>query len=246
MTPLRRFPRTSAALAFVILAVGGLFWWQAERPAGEEPLVQLSPGPTSLPSAQAGPAGSWAAVAAAAGPSGVAVQAFQGGRLIRSGFATVVSSDGLVVTVSEAAPLASPAASFQVATPDGRLLQTRVVARDGRVNLVLMKVVASDLTISPLAVSRPPAGSELALVGGFMQLSGYTASFAHAWVAHSFPSYLVLDAVPGSVQAGSRAIGADGRQDGIVFVRNGQVRMIPADIIGDFVDSYLQTTAPNR
>ena len=246
MVPFRKFSLTLLASLLIVATLAVVIWfWSVGRPASGDPLVQVSPSPSSLPPAGAEP-GTWGAVAAAAGPSGAAVQAFQGGRLYRSGTATVVSSDGLLVTVFDAAPLASPAATFQVATPDGRLLAARAVARDARNNLVLLKVSASDLTIAPLAASVPVAGAELALVGGFVRLSAYTPTFAHSWVSYETPAYVVLDAVAASVPAGARALGTDGRQAGVVYVRNGQIRMVPAALISSFVDSYLQSTAPNR
>ncbi|HXV26577.1 MAG TPA: trypsin-like peptidase domain-containing protein [Candidatus Paceibacterota bacterium] len=241
MLPFRRYPRTLIALAALLL-LAGVFLLVLRRPSVTENGV-AQPAPAVAATATPDLSG-WAAVVAASEKSGVAIQAFRSGQLIRYGTGTVVSSDGLIATTLEVVPYTTPAAVYQVASPAG-VARGYVVARDTRSNLALLKVEMTGLSIAQFVTARPAAGTPLALVGSLVQLSSFVPYFAHAWFASPVPSYGILDAVPAAELGGIRVVGADGRQAGIGYVRGGQVRMTYAADVEKFVQDYLQSLEPN-
>lgn len=242
---IRELPRTIAMIIFMVVVMLFILWFgfsgHESNPNGD-PTVSQTPQVSVIESPVPG---EWSVLVSSADPSSVAIQTFQRGKLIRSGTGTVVSSDGLVVTVMDVVPYASPAASYQMTVYD-RVMRARVVARDVKTNLALLKTDTSDLTIAPLSHSHPPVGSPLAMVGGFVNLSVYQTFFAHAWLSYNISGYSVLDVVPMPIMSGARVLSLDGRQVGMVFIRNGQVRMVKTGQIQEFLDIYLSSISPSQ
>lgn len=243
MSPTSAFQWRVLVPMSVLIVAGVLVWWvligppsgSDQVPNGSddiEPAVMQTPTP-----------GEWATLTAGAGPSTVAIQTFQSGRIIRSGSGTAVSSDGLIATVIDVVPFTEPLSSYQVTIADN-VFQAYVVRRDLKANLALVKIDTSGLTIAQMATVRPLIGTPLALIGGMVNVSSYVPHFVQGWLSADFGSYAVLDANPVPYVGGSRVLNADGRQIGIAFLRSGQVRMIWAEDIAEFIDAYLDSIDP--
>ena len=229
----------------VLLLAAGLVWWVLVGPPQysgsgndgsdqEEPVVVQTPTPSE-----------WASLTAGADPSTVAIQTFQSGRIIRSGSGTSVSSDGLIVTVMDVVPFTNPPSSYQV-TISGHVYRAFVVRRDIKTNLALLKTDASELSIAKMMTSRPMIGTPLALIGGIVHVSEYVPLFVQGWLSYDLGRYAVLDANLNPLLGGGRVLVDDGRQIGIAFLRSGQVRMIWAEDIVEFIESYLDSIASDQ
>ncbi|MCC6934089.1 MAG: hypothetical protein IT406_00105 [Candidatus Yanofskybacteria bacterium] len=174
----------------------------------------------------------------------VAVQTFSGSVLIRQGAGTSVSSDGLVLTTSAAAPYGSGSFVYQVATPRGQVLRARRVAGDRASGLTLLKVDATDL---PAVVFEPQAtfaaGAELSALSGSVVLGRFVPERLPMWVVSWSDAdhrvLLSLDRAYGARMHGARMIDESGRSVGI-FRWGGQPSLIDADGINAFLDRYLQ------
>ena len=104
---LEKLPRSLAtvALLFVIIAATALASFVVVSGLLDD--YDPSPSPTVVVEPTPVP-GEWAALVSSAEPSSVAIQTFQGGRVIRSGTGTVVSGDGLIVTVVDVGAVRVP------------------------------------------------------------------------------------------------------------------------------------------
>lgn len=223
----------------VLAAAGVLVWWVLVGPPGHlgahiyepETTIQVEIFETPTPT-------EWSNLAAGATPSSVAIQTFSGNLIARFGTGTIVSSDGLIVTVADVVPILSPSAVYQIVL-NGRVLRAHVVKRDFSRNLALLKADVADLTIAQMTQTRPLLGAPLALVGGIVDVSLYAPFFSHAWLSYDVDRYGVLDADFRPTLAGARVLALDSRQVGIVFLRAGQVRVTWTDRIDAFVQEYL-------
>lgn len=237
---LEKLPRSLAtvSLLFVIIAatalasfvvVSGLLDDRAVAPA---PTILVEPTPEP---------GEWAVLVSSAKPSTVAVQTFQNGRVVRSGTGTVVSADGLIVTVVDVVPFGYR--TVQVVT-SAQVLRGAVVARDTKTNLALVKVEGQDMPVASFVRAHPPVGTPLALVGSIVDFSAYQPLFAHGWLSHDFVTYSVLDAAFQEALGGVRVLTQGGQQAGIGFLRGTQVRMVRSAQVQAFIDGYLDTLVP--
>lgn len=175
----------------------------------------------------------------------VALQTFDGPALVRSGSGTVVSSDGLIVTTTAAAPYGSGSYVYQAATSGGALVRAHGVWRDQGAGLVLLKVQAWDLDTVPFDEAVPlQAGTTATLTAAFVQLSRYIAVLVPATIPYvtdrEIP--LSLDRSLASVVAGARVVDRSGRSLGLV--QFGQYpRLIPSSAVNAFMQQYLNRTS---
>lgn len=216
-----------------------LVWWVLVGPPGYPRAQFYQPQPTAPVTVVETPSpNEWSNLAASTMQSSVAVQTFSGNQVARFGTGTVVSSDGLIVTVADVVPQTSPAAVYQVSA-NGRVLRAHIVRRDFVRNLALLKADVGDLSIARMTQTRPLVGTPLAIVGGIVDVSVYAPFFAHGWLSYDIGQFGVLDADFRPTIAGGRVLDADARQVGIVFLRSGQVRIVWTDQIDAFVQEYL-------
>lgn len=243
MSPVERFQWKVVVPVTVLVLAGVLVWWVLVGPPGYRQAQFYQPQPTTeVIAVQTPKPNEWSNLAAGTIESSVAVQTFSGNRIARFGTGTVVSSDGLIVTVADAVPVTSPSAVYQVVAP-GRVLRALVVKRDLARNLALLKADAGDLSIARMTQTRPLVGTPLAIVGGIVDVSEYAPFFAHGWLSYDANRFGVLDADFQSILAGGRVLDTDGRQVGVIFLRSGQVRVVWTDQIDGFVQEYLDAIA---
>ena len=173
-----------------------------------------------------------------------AIQTFSGSMLVRAGSGTIVSSDGLIVTLSSAAPYGSGSYLYQVAISDGRLLRAQSVRRGGS-GLTLLRVAATDLDTVPFDPHAPIlAGSQVMLVGAFRSLSGYTPVIVPAVIPYAADIRdipLSLDRTFAGRLLSARVVDDSGRSLGLVQVSGAYPKMISAATINTFVDDYLRS-----
>lgn len=223
----------------VLIGAGLLVWWVLVGPPNHFLATISQPAVTPTPLATEAPMpNEWSALTSDADPSSVLIQTFQGGRVIRSGTGTIMSSDGLIVTVTDVVPFTSPSATYQVIAGE-RFIRAQVVRRNYQQNLALLKADVGDLTIAQTTATRPLVGSPLAIVGGISEVSRYRPYFVHGWLSYDLDEYAGLDTAFVPTLAGGRAMTADGRQVGVVFLRSERVLMVWMEAIQAFVSEYL-------
>lgn len=231
------FPYLLSALCGSLIGAGVILQLAPTTPDTNQPT------PSAIPEEQR--PGIWQKVVSDVSLNVVAVQTFQGSRLLRQGSGIVLSSDGLIVTTYDAAP-ARPASGsggpylYQIAYGD-KVLRAKLVARDYRQNLSLLKVDVSDLGIIPLSDSIPhTAGRELLLVGKFVDLSR-PVDFAQRAIVHfATDKSIALDTTTSAIISGSAALDISGKALGMAYVRGGKTYLIPVATLKGFLEGYLR------
>lgn len=103
-----------------------------------------------------------------AGPSAVSVQAFAGGRMIRSGSGIILTQDGLIATLTALVP--PEAEVVQVAGGSGQIWRGKVEKRDYRNGVALVSVSASGLGVARMNTNLPAVASGLLAFGKTFRL----------------------------------------------------------------------------
>lgn len=171
----------------------------------------------------------------------VAVQTFSGSHLVRTAAATAVTSDGLFVTTTAAAPYGSGSFIYQIATSQGSVVRAVRVAYDAKSGLILLK--ADGLDVGTIGFAAEPgirAGDVLDAVGATFALSHYVPVVVPMTVVYSpdgIHAVLSYDRSFASLLAGSRLVDAAGRAIGIYS--NTASGFIGAADISAFTDRYL-------
>lgn len=176
----------------------------------------------------------------------VAVQTFQGSKLLRSGSGLILSSDGLIATTYDAAPFFRPASEtlpyvYQVLQED-KVFRAVPVARDYNKNLALLKVQALDLSVAALESSLTyESGKDLALVGKLVSFSRPILFSQRASILYAAGNSVMLDTVPNNFLSGAAVIDLRGRCFGLVSIRGGKPLLVETSTIRGFLDSYLNS-----
>lgn len=117
---------------FVLILVVGIISYKSLLPTTASKLQTALIGtivPTDNPA--------FATIADRLGPSIVAIQSFNGGKLLRAGSGLVLTQDGWVITLSSLVP---PEADFYQILIDNKLDRGRVLMRDAKSNLAVVSV----------------------------------------------------------------------------------------------------------
>ncbi|HUO75821.1 MAG TPA: hypothetical protein VMU12_02840 [Candidatus Paceibacterota bacterium] len=174
----------------------------------------------------------------------VAVQTFSGSTLVRTAAATAVTSDGLFVTTSAAAPYGSGSFVYQIATSQGSVVRARRVAYDAVAGLVLLKADNIDVgTVAFSADAQIRAGDELDAVGATFALSHYVPVVLPLSVVYSpdgTSAVLSYDRTFTNLLAGARIVDGDGHAVGIFSGTSAGI--VGATSINAFIDGYLGQT----
>ena len=174
----------------------------------------------------------------------VAVQTFAGSQLIRTAAATAVTSDGLFVTTTTAAPYGSGSFTYQLATSQGSVVRARRVAYDARTGLTLLKADGLDVgTVDFAPDVQLRAGDQLDAVGATFALSHYVPVVLPVEVVYSpdgVSAVLSYDRTFTVLLAGARLVDTASREVGIYT--NSAAGLISAAAISAFTDTYLGQT----
>lgn len=220
---------TVGTLFAVRIGWGTFFAWLPESTPG---ISQKSPQP------QGQQPDFWEQISADASLSTVAVQSFSRGTLIRSGSAIVLSSDGLLVSTSDAIP--AGASVYQVVFGD-RVLRGKVVARDYLKNIALLKIEISGMTVSTLDhFQQYSSGREFVLTGKLIMVNQPQVFTQRAFLNYRSGETDILDTSFSLFLSGAKVVTADGSMAGMASLRNGKVSMISAALIDSFFKQYLQ------
>lgn len=185
------------------------------------------------------PLGLWEKLAVESSLSTVGIQVFQGDKLVRQGSGVIVSSDGLITATAD---LIYPNAVYQIFYED-KILKGTIVARDYKLNLLLLKSASSYSNVANLDTRKNyRSGQDILVVGKLFDLSKPTVISQKGVVSYITERTVVLDIYPNSYISGSGAVNSDGRVIGIVYLRNGKVNLIQAGIVDDFFKNYLDKT----
>ena len=225
------------AVAGGLVVLAGAFFWFAPKSS----LVSSSVTPSPFP----GPSETvWEKTISEAGLSMVAVQTFDGPRLIKSGSGTVVSSDGIIFTPYETVPYGTGSYIYQVAVGDN-VYRATVVARQHPRNLALLKIQTPGLTIGRLVATDDfPVGRQVALVSATIVLSHMAPQALYGSIVSSEGRQVILDADRTLVTAGAQVVISDGGVLGSAVIRSGRVSLIPSSEISEFLETYLQSIRP--
>ncbi len=169
----------------------------------------------------------------------IAIQTFSGSTLVRSGSGSVISADGLIVTLAYVAPYGSGSYTYQVATSAGSLLRAKAVWRAS--GLVLLKVAANDLNAVSFDDEIPVTGAKLTAVGALTSTLRYIPIVLRADLAFTDQASdiaLAFDRTYMSQLAGARIIEENGHSVGLVQPGT-YGKLIPASVINTVIDQYL-------
>lgn len=170
----------------------------------------------------------------------VAVQTFDGAHLVHTAAATVVTSDGLLVTTSVAAPYGSGSFIYQIATAQGSVVRARRVAYDAATGLVLMKADGVDVPTVEFSDGQFRAGDTLSIVGATFGLSHYVPVVLEASVVYAADDehpVFSLDRSYLPLLSGARVLDGSGRTVGMLSPVG--AGFIPATDINAVIDRYL-------
>ncbi|QXQ15946.1 trypsin-like peptidase domain-containing protein [Skermania piniformis] len=160
-----------AAIALLIGGLGGLVGRLTAETAGDLTSKRVSLSQNSLSNDE--PRGRIAEVADAVLPSVVTIQASVGDEG-STGSGVVIDGAGYVVTNNHVISVAAndPTAKLQVIFSDGTKVPGRVVGRDTKTDLAVLKVEAKDLTVAKLGKSGDvQVGEDVIAVGSPLGLS---------------------------------------------------------------------------
>lgn len=167
----RRALAVLAAIALLIGGLGGLVGRLTAETAGDLTSKRVSLSQNSLSNDE--PRGRIAEVADAVLPSVVTIQASVGDEG-STGSGVVIDGAGYVVTNNHVISVAAndPTAKLQVIFSDGTKVPGRVVGRDTKTDLAVLKVEAKDLTVAKLGKSGDvQVGEDVIAVGSPLGLS---------------------------------------------------------------------------
>ncbi len=169
----------------------------------------------------------------------VAVQTFRAASLVATGSGTVVSSDGLILTTSLAAPYGSGSYVYQVATTDGEVLRAVGVWRVS--GFVLLKVQATDLDAVLFEAETPKSGDQVTVVGAFLSLSQYVPVIVPAvipYAAESRNTVISIDRALLPSLYGARVVDGSGRSIGLIQPTYPLARLLSAADINAALEKY--------
>lgn len=169
----------------------------------------------------------------------VAVQTFGFSSLVAAGSGTIVSSDGLILTTSLAAPYGSGSYVYQVATSDGAVLRATGVWRLS--GLVLLKVQATDLDAVLFDAATPQSGDSVTIVGALLSLSQYVPVIVPAavpYVPEARNTVLSFDRALLPSLYGARVVDSAGRSIGLVQPTYPLARLLSAADINAALEKY--------
>lgn len=223
-------------LVMLILSLASIRWLD-RRSASNTPIKTLSP--TASPSLVTGQVPTLT--------GSVAIQTFAGSSLVRTAAATVVASDGLIVTTSVAAPYGSGSYVYQVMTSSGDVVRAQRVAYDSATGLVLLKVQGAETGVVLFDTVSLRAGDEVRIIGATVALSRYTPVALPADIAYALDDRTVAVSVDRSyvpVLHGARVVDAQGHTVGI-FRPGTTPGIISAAAVNALLERYL-SSIPQR
>jgi len=207
------------------------FWWPSTEEIAQKVAERLSiEVPSETPIVENYRPGFWQKVSAEGGLSTVGVQISS---RIYNG--VVLSADGLILTVSDFIPTSGLA---QIVIEDEKY-DAKLVHRDKVNHLAILKTSAPGLIASPLDVLVPvQPGADLVLVG--------KSTLALPVVKKTIVSSIVeddvyLDTLITSELNGLKAINENGKVLGVALLRFGKSVLIPASIISETLNIYLES-----
>ncbi len=197
---------------------------------GEEPA--LTPTPTVVTP------DFWQKIVADHTLSTVAVQSFKDGKIVREGSGVIISSDGVIITTFD---VISGADVLQVFHND-RILRAQLVRYDGFKNLALLKVNATDMSVARLGTSYQfQSGQDVIISGKLVELSNSTALSQRGMISQVLSRDIILDTKTNYYISGAKAINNSGIVVGMVYLRSGEVRLVKAEIMDDFIKTYFDS-----
>lgn len=167
-----------------------------------------------------------------------AVQSFKDNRLLRQGNGIFLSSDGLIVTVSDVVP--ASASVFQVLYED-KILRGKIAIRDYAKNLAIIRVSGeSDFNVPELDLSDNfQSGQELMIAGKFVNLSKPILFSQKTLINYVLDNTIFLDVQPKNIFNGGALVNNSGRIVGMTFIRGGRVYSVNSATIDTFLKNYL-------
>jgi len=180
----------------------------------------------------------WSVLASDAEANVVAIQVFNGAQLVRSGSGSIVSSDGLIVTVNDLVP--NRTYIYQILSSD-KIFRGTVVAQDARSNLALIKVEATNLNITPFSQNQNyQLGTELLLAGRIVDLSRGELFAQRGMIQYLSSGHPIIDTTMKTYLNGAEAVVLDGSVIGLTTIRQNRVSLLTVKNIQDFLAQYLR------
>lgn len=201
----------------------------------------ISGTPDALISYSPAPADFWQKIVIGRAFNFAAVQSFKESRLLRQGNGIFLSSDGLIVTVSDVVP--ASASVFQVLYED-KILRGKIVARDYAKNLAIIRVSGeADFNVPELDLSDNfQSGQELLIAGKFVNLSKPILFSQKTLINYMLDKTIFLDVQPKNIFNGGALVNNSGRIAGMTFIRGGRTYSVNSVAIDAFLKNYLNQT----
>lgn len=197
--------------------------------------------PDALISYSPAPADFWQKIVIGRAFNFAAVQSFKEGRLLRQGNGIFLSSDGLIVTVSDIVP--ASASVFQVLYED-KIFRGKIAVRDYAKNLAIIRVSGeADFNVPELDLSDNfQSGQELLIAGKFVNLSKPILFSQKTLINYMLDKTIFLDVQPKNIFNGGALVNSSGRIAGMSFIRGGRVYSVNSATIDAFLKNYLKQT----
>lgn len=165
----------------------------------------------------------------------IGIQVFQDNKLVKKGSGIIISSDGLIATVAD---LLTPNAIYQIFYDD-KILRGAVVAKDFNRNLILVKTDNEYSKIANLSSISYTDGQEVALIGSLIDFNELTTFFQKGKINYITPKNITVNTEIGDNLYGAGLIDENGDLGGLVYLRNGRIKIIDSDSIKKFFQEYV-------
>ncbi|HEB01579.1 MAG TPA: hypothetical protein ENI16_01115 [Candidatus Portnoybacteria bacterium] len=163
-------------------------------------------------------------------PSLVGVESLKSGKVVARGTGFIVTGDGLVITTAQMIP----AASQNYLIFNGERILAELVKKDSKMNLALLKVEKSNLSVVSMKDRNGlRLGEKIVLVGW-----GEEQKFVNTGIIRSMTSDLITTNLreESGLANGSPLINLKGEVIGLNLVNQGTVKAIPVDMIKSFLN----------
>lgn len=169
----------------------------------------------------------------------VSVQAFAGGRIIRSGSGMILTQDGLIATLTGLVPVEADV--VQIVGNDGSIWRGKVEQRDYRSGIALVSVPASGLMVARINTDLPAVAFNLLILGKTFRLGAgniLVEDVLVSWIDERTKNF-GISMIFNNQLYGAALIDGSGNVLGLVNFVNQKPMVIFSSQIQNMLDDYL-------
>jgi S1-C subfamily serine protease len=172
----------------------------------------------------------------------VVLQTFSGSTLIQMAAATIITSDGLLITTAQSAPYGSGSYLYQVVTANGEVIPAQRVAYDAVNGLVLLKIQTTETGAVSFDDVEVRVGDEVRLVGATVVVSQYVPVILPGDIVYEIRGHTRISADRSLVSffSGARVIDLQGRFVGLLSIGS-SLGVVSSGEINAFLNRYLSS-----